>query len=104
MAQNPAKNKNLLELFYVCLALGFEGEYRLIEGGKNKLANIKDWLYQILQKERGVATPVLSPHWQGVTDRRNPLLQMVPAWVFGAVAAVLLAIIFTVLLFKLNND
>ncbi len=104
LAQNPGKNKNLLELFYVCLALGFEGEYRLIEGGKNKLTNIRDWLYQILQKERGVADQVLSPHWQGVTDRRNPLMQLIPVWVFGAVAAVLLAIIFSVLLFKLNND
>ncbi|ESS70659.1 outer membrane protein ImpK/VasF, OmpA/MotB [Methyloglobulus morosus KoM1] len=104
LSQNPAKNRNLLELIYVCLALGFEGEYRLIEGGKNKLASIKDWLYQILQKERGIADPVLSPHWQGVIDRRNPLMQMVPVWVFGAVAAGLLTTIFTVLLFQLNNN
>jgi type VI secretion system protein ImpK len=104
LAQNPAKNRNLLELIYICLALGFEGEYRLLEGGKNKLTSIKDWLYQILQKERGIADPVLSPHWQGVTDRRNPLLQMVPVWVFGAVAAGLLTTLFTILLFKLNND
>lgn len=103
LAQNPGKNKNLLELFYVCLALGFEGEYRLIEGGRNKLTSIKDWLYQILQKERQAADQVLSPHWQGVTDRRNPLLQMVPVWVFGAVATALLAIIFSVFLFKLNT-
>jgi type VI secretion system protein ImpK len=103
LAQNPTKNRNLLELIYVCLALGFEGEYRLIEGGKNKLTSIKDWLYQILQKERGIADPVLSPHWQGVTDRRNPLIQMVPIWVFGTVAAGLLTSIFTVLLFQLNN-
>jgi type VI secretion system protein ImpK len=104
LSQNPSKNRNLLELIYVCLALGFEGEYRLIEGGKNKLASIKDWLYQILQKERGIADPVLSPHWQGVIDRRNPLMQMVPVWVFGAVAAGLLTTIFTVLLFQLNNN
>ena len=103
LAENPAKNRNLLELLYVCLALGFEGEYRLIEGGKNKLTSIKDWLFQLLQKERGNADPVLSPHWQGVTDRRNPLMQMVPVWVFGAVAAGLLTTIFTVLLFQLNN-
>lgn len=104
LAQIPAKNRNLLELMYLCMALGFEGQYRLIEGGKNKLSSIRDWLYQILQKERGAADQVLSPHWQGVTDRRNPLMQMVPVWVFGAVAAGLLAIIFSVFLFQLNND
>jgi len=104
LSDNPSKNKNLLELMYICIALGFEGQYRLIEGGKNKLSSIKDWLYQILQKEKGFAEPVLSPHWQGVTDRRNPLMQLVPVWVFGAVAAGLLTVLFSVLLFKLNND
>jgi type VI secretion system protein ImpK len=103
LAQVPAKNRYLLELMYVCIALGFEGQYRLIEGGKNKLSSIRDWLYQILQKERGVANPVLSLHWQGVTDRRNPLMQMVPVWVFGAVAAGLLTTLFTVFSFQLNN-
>ncbi|WP_411727015.1 type VI secretion system protein TssL, long form [Methyloglobulus sp.] len=104
LAQIPSKNRDLLELMYVCIALGFEGQYRLIEGGKNKLSSIKDWLYQILQKERGIADQVLSPHWQGVTDRRNPLMQMVPVWVFGAVAAGLLTTVFSVFLFQLNND
>jgi type VI secretion system protein ImpK len=104
LAQNPVKNRHLLELMYVCLALGFEGRYRLIEGGKNKLSGIREWLYQILQKERGIAEPTLSPHWQGVTDRRNPLMRLMPLWVFGAIATGLLAIIFSAFLFQLNND
>jgi type VI secretion system protein ImpK len=104
LAQNPTKNRNLLELMYLCLALGFEGRYRLIENGKNKLISIREWLYRILQKERGIAETTLSPHWQGVTDRRNPLMRLIPLWVFGAIAASLLAIMFSVFLFKLNND
>jgi type VI secretion system protein ImpK len=104
LAQNPTKNRNLLELMYLCLALGFEGRYRLIENGKDKLINIREWLYRILQKERGIADTNLSPHWKGVTDRRNPLMRLIPLWVFGAIAASLLAIIFSVFLFQLNND
>jgi type VI secretion system protein ImpK len=104
LAQNPAKNRNLLELMYLCLALGFEGRYRLIENGKDKLISIREWLYRILQKERGGAETSLSPHWEGVTDRRNPLMRLIPLWVFGAIAAGLLAIMFSVFLFKLNND
>jgi type VI secretion system protein ImpK len=57
-----------------------------------------------LQKERGIADTNLSPHWKGVTDRRNPLMRLIPLWVFGAIAASLLAIIFSVFLFQLNND
>ncbi|MDD1614221.1 MAG: type IVB secretion system protein IcmH/DotU [Methylococcaceae bacterium] len=104
LAQNPTKNRNLLELMYLCLALGFEGRYRIIENGKDKLISIREWLYRILQKERGIAEATLSPHWEGVTDRRNPLMRLIPLWVFGAIAAGLLAIMFSVFLFKLNND
>ncbi len=104
LAQNPAKNRNLLELMYLCLALGFEGRYRIIENGKDKLISIREWLYRILQKERGIAETTLSLHWEGVTDRRNPLMRLVPLWVFGAIAASLLAILFSVFLFKLNNE
>lgn len=104
LAQNPAKNRDLLELMYLCLALGFEGRYRLIEGGKNKLISIREWLYQILQQERSGGEHELSPHWEGVTDRRNPLVRLVPLWVFGAVAAGLLAILYSLFLFQLNKD
>ncbi|MDD5630730.1 MAG: type VI secretion system protein TssL, long form [Methylococcales bacterium] len=104
LAQNPTKNRNLLELMYLCLALGFEGRYRIIENGKDKLLSIREWLYRILQKERGIADTTLSPHWEGVTDRRNPLIRLIPLWVFGALAASLLAIMFSVFLFKLNSD
>jgi type VI secretion system protein ImpK len=104
LAQNPAKNRNLLEVMYLCLALGFEGRYRIIENGKDKLISIREWLYRILQKERGIAETTLSPHWEGVTDRRNPLMRLIPLWVFGTIAASLLAIMFSVFLFKLNND
>ncbi len=104
LAQNPAKNRGLLEVMYLCLTLGFEGRYRLVEGGKNKLGAIREWLYEILQQERGTVEHSLSPHWEGVTDRRNPLARFVPLWVFGAVAAGLLGIMFSVFLYQLNND
>ena len=105
LAQNPAKNRGLLELMYLCLALGFEGRYRLIDGGKDKLAGIREWLYQILQQERGNnGEQALSLHWEGVTDQRNSLTRFIPLWVFGAVAAALLAIMFSIFLFQLNSE
>jgi type VI secretion system protein ImpK len=104
LAQNPAKNRNLLELMYLCLALGFEGRYRIIVNGKDKLASIREWLYRILQNERGLADTALSPHWEGVTDRRNPLMRLIPFWTFGTLAAVLLAIIYSLFLYQLNSQ
>lgn len=104
LAQNPAQNKQILQLMYLCLALGFEGRYRIVEGGKRKLADIREWLFQILQQEQGASTVALSPHWEGVVDRQNPLAELVPIWVFGAVAAGLLAILFSTFLYRLNQD
>jgi type VI secretion system protein ImpK len=104
LAQNPSKNRDLLELMYLCLSLGFEGRYRILDGGKDKLERIREWLYQILQQQRGPVEQALSPHWQGVTDRRNPLLRMMPLWVVGAIAAGLLAAMFSGFLFRLNQE
>ncbi len=104
LAQNPAKNRNLLELMYLCIGLGFKGRYQLIDGGKDKLSSIREWLYQILQKERGYVEHTLSPHWQGISDKRNSLIKLMPLWVIGALSVGLLTILFSIFLFQLNND
>jgi type VI secretion system protein ImpK len=103
LGQNPGKNIDLLELMYLCLALGFEGRYRIVQGGKDKLAQIRDWLYRLISRERGTGEHTLSPHWVGVVDKRNPLLRFVPMWVFGAIAAGLLATLYVGLLMYLNH-
>lgn len=101
--QNTSKNINILELMYLCLALGFEGRYRIVNGGKDKLAQIREWLYQLIRKERSNENRELSPHWRGVTDKRSPLMRFVPTWVFGTAGVALLALLFAALLFHLNG-
>lgn len=101
--QNTSKNINILELMYLCLALGFEGRYRIVSGGRDKLAQIREWLYQLIRKERSNESRELSPHWRGVTDKRSPLMRFVPTWVFATAGVALLALLFAVLLFHLNG-
>jgi len=104
LAQNPAQNRNLLELMYICIGLGFKGRYHLVNGGKDKLTSIREWLYQILQKERGHIEQSLSPHWQGLNDKRNPLIKLLPLWVITALSAAIVALLFSFFLFQLNNN
>lgn len=87
----PQRYLALLELLYVCLALGFEGKYRLDERGPARLAEIRQTLYRRIESLREGAEPELSPRWKGVEDRRNPVLRFVPLWVVAAACAVLLA-------------
>jgi type VI secretion system protein ImpK len=101
-AQDPATNLQLLELMYVCLALGFQGRYRVIDRGEAQLAELRERLAQIIRTQRGQFERELSPHWQGVVDRRNPLMRFVPLWVVGALAGVLLLALYVGLSFSLN--
>jgi type VI secretion system protein ImpK len=74
----------LLELLHACLALGFEGRYRLEERGPQKLAEIRQNVYRVTQSVRGSGETDLSPHWKGVEDRRNAVVRFVPLWVVVA--------------------
>lgn len=87
----PAQNRNLIELLWLCLALGFEGKYRLIANGANELERVQNAVYQTIRRDGATE---LSPRWQGVSGHKNPLIEHIPAWVIAAVAGGLLVLIF----------
>jgi type VI secretion system protein ImpK len=90
LAENPAANRDLLELVYTAVCLGFEGRYRVIEGGRAQLEAVRERLAQILKKERGDYPQPLAQNWRGQAVRRRPLLSWLPLWVTGAVAGIVL--------------
>jgi len=49
----PAKYIHILELMYTCLALGFEGKYRVMDRGQIELNNIKDSLFRQIKIVKG---------------------------------------------------
>jgi type VI secretion system protein ImpK len=90
LAQDPARNVDVLELIYVMLSLGFEGRYRLLEGGRAQLESVRERLAQIIRVQRGPFEAQLSVHWQPVQRARRSLTQLVPLWVAAALAGVVL--------------
>ncbi|MGA7802839.1 MAG: type IVB secretion system protein IcmH/DotU, partial [Gammaproteobacteria bacterium] len=88
--QDPGRMLDVLELMYVCLALGFEGKYRVLDRGRARLDEVQDQAFRAIRMQRGDFERDLSAHWQGVGGRRNPLVRYVPLWVVGAVAGALL--------------
>ncbi|NOQ35623.1 MAG: OmpA family protein [Methylococcaceae bacterium] len=94
---------NLLELFYYCLSLGFEGKYKIQERGLSELQEIRENLYHILKGQRGELEGSLSLQWRGVGDKRNLLARYVPLWVIAAVAALIIMLIFLGFLYKVNE-
>lgn len=88
----PAKNIELLELYSICLALGFEGRYRIMDMGRSQLDSLRDELYRTIRTYRGDYERELSPHWRGLHTKISRLRQ-IPLWVVAALAgAVLLGI------------
>lgn len=94
LAENPQANLDLLELLYVCLEFGFEGRYRVTEGGQRQLEAIRQRLLMIIRKQRGEYERDLSPSWRGVSAASQRRLGWMPLWAVGAVSALLLVVIY----------
>jgi type VI secretion system protein ImpK len=104
LAQDPAANRDLLELIYAALCFGFEGRYRIADGGRAQLESVRERLAQILRKERGDYPAALSQHWQGVLPNRRPMLTWLPLAATGAVFALLLAGIYLFFALRLADQ
>lgn len=103
LSQKPRENLHLLELMYLCLALGLEGRYRVIDGGRAQLDTLRERLQQLIQKERGPFEPELSPRWRGTEEKRRGLLRVVPVWIIAVVALALLLALQLGLSYLLNR-
>jgi type VI secretion system protein ImpK len=103
LAQDPAGNVDVLELIYVMLSLGFEGRYRLIDGGRTQLESVRERLERMIRAQRGAFETELSLHWQPVQRTRRRLSQLVPLWVAAALAGVVLAATHVALGVSLNR-
>ena len=82
----------LLELFYVCFALGFEGHYARKPNGRAELAALAARLLERVRPEAapraGMGPRVLSSRWAG-EPRAGPTLALVPLWLAVVVGAAL---------------
>lgn len=63
LSLDTSANLEALELLYVMLALGMEGRYRLLEGGRGQLDAVRDTMRRQLAAERGPA-----PAWPGAIE------------------------------------
>jgi type VI secretion system protein ImpK len=80
MSENPARNIDLLEFLYLCLSLGFQGKYAVMDRGSAELEAIAQELYRTIRNQRGEGERELSPHWRGVADRRPVVARYIPLW------------------------
>lgn len=95
LSKNPVRHLPMLELMYLCLALGFEGKYRVQARGMLELEGIRDALYRQIRQLRGDVPRELSPHWEGLNDQRRSLVRIMPAWMVVVFTVVCLAVMYS---------
>lgn len=90
LAEKADAHIDLLELIYATLALGFEGRYRVVDGGRTQLDAIRARLAQIIRRERGPVAAGLAPNWHGRPAPQRRALSWLPLAVAAAATALLL--------------
>lgn len=104
LQQETAKYIDILELMFVCLCLGFEGKYRLLDRGTSAVEQVRDDLFRTIRMYRGDYERQLSTHWQGITDTKNKLMHFMPWWVLVSLCGVALLTIYTTFVYVLETN
>ncbi|MFY1665664.1 DotU family type VI secretion system protein [Pseudomonas sp. Pseu.R1] len=102
--QSPRERLYLLELLYLCMCLGFEGRYRVMNDGRSQLEALRERTSAAIRSARGEFERELSPHWRGLSVVRDRLSQFVPPWVGLAIGLALLLVLLFGLRLKLAAD
>jgi type VI secretion system protein ImpK len=104
LGEDVAANLDVLELFYVCIALGFEGRYRGKPNGRAQLDAITARLIEVLRpEETRQNSRTLSLRWTGVPMQRSRTLNVLPIWVVVALGGALVLGAFLFLNARLNS-
>jgi type VI secretion system protein ImpK len=104
LAEDVPRHRDLLQLMYVVLALGFEGKYRIADNGRAQLDSVRERLAQMLRPPAGTVEKELSPHWAGVGRADARLARGIPVWVVAASVAFALMLLFVGLRFSIHGQ
>ena len=101
LGREPARNRAVLELMYVLLALGYEGSYRLARDGQATLVRVREWLHATLREGDGESVPderdALAPHWRGSGVGERALPRFAGAWLAALLALAVAAAVWVTL-------
>jgi type VI secretion system protein ImpK len=97
----PEARIGVLEVYYTCLALGFEGKYALAD--PHQLRALIDSLARDLERIRGRVID-LSPHWAPPDELMERVKKELPVWAVTLTCAAVLFVIFVVLNFLSHSN
>jgi type VI secretion system protein ImpK len=84
MCDNPGRFLPVIKLMYLCMSLGFVGQYRLSRRGGGEISRIREETYTVIARQQKAADADLAPHTKGVNAPYRPVRFVVPLWVAAA--------------------
>ena len=101
----PKYRKHALEVYYLCMTLGFRGKYNDDgHGGRHKLRTLIDETHARLQSVSTSDVELLSPHGLPRDQKKEERKSRIPSWVVFAAASGVLLVAYLVLTFMMNNS
>ena len=94
-------NADLLEVYGLCLILGFEGQYRIHE--RERLRGLIEDVTRDVQAKRG-DVPALSPHGKRPEELMELVKRELPVWVVLVTSAGIVFLFFLALFFLISQD
>ncbi len=104
VAEKPQANRDLLELFYVCISLGLEGRYRVIDNGRAQLDSLRERLFQMLRDSAPPPEQSLTLRTDLAGVARGGWFEGIPVWVFAVVCTVFALALFAGFSVLLNRE
>ncbi|MBT9489220.1 MAG: DotU family type IV/VI secretion system protein [Rubrivivax sp.] len=103
LVQSPAKHIWLLQLFYVCLSLGFMGRYLTRDAiGRQEITDLRDRLYQqVIRPTLPEADRTLSVRWQGLSVASRQFKGFTAVWLAVGVTLLLCLMFYSAYLMRL---
>jgi type VI secretion system protein ImpK len=103
LVQDPKKHIDLIEMMAVCIALGFEGRFGVVDNGRTQLETLRRRLVEIIHGARGEFSRSLSQHWQGAKSDGKTKWGFLPMWIAVGATLLLLAAIYFLYSFMLAS-
>jgi len=79
LLQQPAAHADALEVYYLCMTLGFKGRYQIVE--QDRLRTLIEETYRTLSRLPGLGAGLLAPHGKPRDQVATEARSKMPLWV-----------------------
>ena len=101
MLDHPQRDAEVLEVYYLCMTLGFKGKYQL--HSQEQLRTLIERIRDQLRKAPGFTAAALAPHGAPDDQATDAFKSTLPTWVVLALAGALALLVYVAMSFYIQS-